>query len=234
MNTPRQLLGRIRLLVIVIMVGLIVSGLTAIPLETEMRWLNHALGINTTEATTHSGLEHWLTKVHDGLKDTNERYPFIAYGTDWLAFGHLMIALVFVGAWRDPVRNKWLFDYGLVAGLLALMTVLLLGFAPVAWVFSQSTESVVMMGFLHLIFWSIAAYFGVRFLLAGFLAQRMNHPSAIGLWTIIFMFVMLQMSTSLRPIIGEAETLLPTEKKFFLVHWAESLRDSRTNDTPFR
>ena len=32
-------------------------------------------------------------KVRDALNDTYSRYPFIAYGTDWLAFGHFVIAL---------------------------------------------------------------------------------------------------------------------------------------------
>jgi hypothetical protein len=41
---------------------------------------------------------------------------------------------------------------------------------------------------------------------------------------IIFLLVMLQMTTTLRPIVGTAETFLPTEKKFFLNHWAQSLR----------
>ena len=58
--------------------------------------------------------------------------------------------------------------FGLVAGLLALMTVLLIGFAPVAWVFSQSTSSLVAMGALHLAFWLVATVFGLRFLFAGF------------------------------------------------------------------
>ena len=31
---------------------------------------------------------------------------------------------------------------GLLAGLLMLMTILLIGFAPAAWIFSQSTESI--------------------------------------------------------------------------------------------
>src|SRR5262245_58266586 len=57
---------------------------------------------------------------------------------------------------------------GLVAGLLMLMTILLIGFAPVAWLFSQSTESVVWMGILHLLFWFIATFFGLRFLESGF------------------------------------------------------------------
>ena len=56
----------------------------------------------------------------------------------------------------------------LVAGLLALMTILLIGFAPVAWVFSQSTESVGWMGALHLAFAIISLFFGLRFLRSGF------------------------------------------------------------------
>jgi hypothetical protein len=32
------------------------------------------------------------------------------------------------------------------------------------------------------------------------------------------------MTTALRPIIGKADTLLPTEKKFFLQHWGDSMR----------
>lgn len=114
---------------------------------------------------------------------------------------------------------------GLVAGLLALTAVMLLGFAPVAWVFSQSTESVVAMGALHLLFWLIATAFGLRFLQTAFdhlNARGENRP--LGVWLVIFVLVVLQMTTALRPLIGTAPTLLPTEKKFFLTHWGENLR----------
>lgn len=111
---------------------------------------------------------------------------------------------------------------GLIAGLLALMTVLLIGFAPVAWVFSQSTDSLPAMGALHLAFWTIATYFGLRFLCAGF-AQLSGRSGGLGVWIIIFLLVMVQMTTTLRPIVGTADTLLPTEKKFFLKHWLEQL-----------
>ena len=56
----------------------------------------------------------WLHTVHDALATTNQRYPFLAYGTDWLAFGHLAIAVAFLGLWIDPVRNKWLITWGLI------------------------------------------------------------------------------------------------------------------------
>jgi hypothetical protein len=112
---------------------------------------------------------------------------------------------------------------GLLAGLLALMTVLLVGFAPVAWVFSQSTKSVGAMGALHLMFFLVATCFGLRFLLAGF--SQLNTTSAgLSVWTLIFILVLLQMTTALRPFIGTADTFFPPEKKFFIAHWAECLR----------
>jgi hypothetical protein len=113
---------------------------------------------------------------------------------------------------------------GFVAGQLALMTVLLVGFAPVAWVFSQSTESAAAMGAMHLAFGLIATYFGLRFLNTAF--QHLNARSGSGLkvWMVIFILVLLQMTTALRPIIGTSDTFLPAKKMFFVSHWAECLR----------
>ena len=110
----------------------------------------------------------------------------------------------------------------MIAGLIALMTVLLIGFAPIAWVFSQSTESLPAMGALHLIFWFIATYFGLRFLHAGF-THLSARPAGLRVWVVIFLLVMIQMTTALRPIVGTADSLLPTEKKFFVKHWLEQL-----------
>jgi hypothetical protein len=117
--------------------------------------------------------------------------------------------------------------FGLLAGLLMLMTVLLIGFAPVAWLFSQSTQSVSWMGALHLLFWFVAACFGFRFLHTGFAHSQARSPAGLSVWIIIFTLVMLQMTAALRPLIGTSSTLLPTEKKFFLAHWSDCL-NSRT------
>jgi hypothetical protein len=57
----------------------------------------------------------WVERVHQALMATNARYPFLAYGTDWLAFAHLVIAVAFLGPYVDPVRNKWLITFGLIA-----------------------------------------------------------------------------------------------------------------------
>jgi len=115
---------------------------------------------------------------------------------------------------------------GLVAGLLLLMTVLLIGFAPVAWLFSQSTNSLAWMGALHVSFGLIATFFGLRFLSTGFAQTQAKSLLGLRVWSVIFVLVALQMTTALRPLVGTTNTLLPTEKKFFLAHWAECLDEA--------
>lgn len=90
-------------------VGLVLSGITAFPLTWELGILvkNFANGGDP--------LSVWLRTVQQGLVETDAKYPFIAYGTDWLAFGHLVIATAFIGPLRDPVRNKWIIEWGMIA-----------------------------------------------------------------------------------------------------------------------
>jgi hypothetical protein len=128
MNPETSLLRRIKLFTWIFIVGLVLSGATAIPLQWELDVITKVLGISgATSAETANGLQHWLLKVREGLDDTYAKYPFIAYGTDWLAFGHFMIALVFVGALRDPVRNKWLYAFGMLACVALVPYALIMG-----------------------------------------------------------------------------------------------------------
>jgi hypothetical protein len=115
---------------------------------------------------------------------------------------------------------------GLLSGLFMLMTVLLIGFAPVAWLFSQSTESVVWMGVLHLAFWLVSTLFGLRFLETGFSHAKARSNAGLNVWIVIFLLVAVQMTTALRPIVGKASTFFPTEKKFFVTYWGECLNST--------
>lgn len=110
--TSQSRLRRIRILLVVVVVGLVVSGLTAFPLELETRYLLTSL---QPLAPRVPALVDWIRRVHDGLADTGRRYPFISYGTDWLAFAHLVIAVAFWGPLRDPVRNVWVVKFGMIA-----------------------------------------------------------------------------------------------------------------------
>jgi hypothetical protein len=147
-----------------------------------------------------------------------------------IAAGLLVSALIclpslYIFSCLSGSRARLLEVGGLVAGLLALITVLLIGFAPVAWVFSQSTQSQVAMGSLHLVFFAIALGFGLRFLVNGFAHLEAKSNAGLNVWILIFLLVTLQMSTALRPLVGTADTLLPTEKKFFVTHWFDSLKE---------
>lgn len=113
--------------------------------------------------------------------------------------------------------------FGALLGMVALTTLLLIGFAPVAWIFSQSTESVAMMGMLHLFFWVIGLWFGLRIIKGLLVCSGAPDHGHLRVWVIIFVLVSLQMTSVLRPLIGTADTLLPTQKKFFVQHWFSSL-----------
>jgi hypothetical protein len=109
-------LRRIRFWVAVFMAGLVLSGATAFPLETELRGLVSFLHTNLLLPLAQSTrLLPWVERVSGALTATNASYPFLAYGTDWLAFAHLVIAVAFIGPFVDPVRNKWVVTFGLIA-----------------------------------------------------------------------------------------------------------------------
>ncbi len=106
-----------------------------------------------------------------------------------------------------------------LAAVLALCGALLLGFTPVLWVFSQSTESEAFFGVLVGLAWGISVFFGIGILFKMVkLAQPVN-TGPLRIWVAIFLLVTLQMSTTLRPLIGTSDRLINTEKMFFLEHW---------------
>lgn len=92
MNRAELLRRRLRLWTWFFIVGLVLSGLTAIPIQTQFdlaaRWLGSDFGGG-------GAVPEFIAK--------------------WLAFGHVAIGIAFVGALRDPVRNRWLYDFGLLA-----------------------------------------------------------------------------------------------------------------------
>jgi hypothetical protein len=117
----------VRLLLVAFVVALILSGLTAFPLTWELRVLVHWFGEGTVLGASLPGLAHWLTYVRDGLETVARDYPFLAYGTDWLAFAHLVIAVAFLGPLKDPVRNVWVIDFGIIACLMVIPLALICG-----------------------------------------------------------------------------------------------------------
>jgi len=107
-----KLKNQIRNWVIFFMFGLVISGATAFPLENELNWLA------AHSAWLPSSLSQWAGQTAQGLTQTNASFPFISYGTDWLAFAHIIIALLFIGVLRDPVRNIWIVEWAMLCCVL--------------------------------------------------------------------------------------------------------------------
>ena len=126
-------LRTIRIWLSIFIAGLILSGVTAFPLEHETAWLASFL---TVHPILPQGIILWIDRVHQALYEDSIRAPYLAYGTDWLAFAHLTLAVLFLGPLVDPVRNKWVLQFGLIAcaGVLALALIAgpLRGI-PIAW-----------------------------------------------------------------------------------------------------
>ena len=113
---------------------------------------------------------------------------------------------------------------GALFAAVGLGALLLIGFAPVAWIFSQSTDSVAFMAALHLILWAIGISFGLRLVAAMGRLLTGSARSHLKLWGFIFIVVCLQMTTTLRPIVGTSKHFLPGEKKFVLAQWLETMK----------
>lgn len=95
----KTLQNKIRLLILFFIVALAMSGITAFPIQTELQYLadhKHLLP---------DFMEPWIMEVYTGIKNTYNQYLFIGYGTDWLAFAHLVIAINFIGPLKNPVKK---------------------------------------------------------------------------------------------------------------------------------
>ena len=127
MSDLQKLKLKFRIWLVLFIIGVVISGLTAFPLITEVEVLNSLIGEGTFMERTFAPMAEWITRVHNGLTQMQKDQPYIFYGTDWLAFGHLVIAIAFLGPLKDPVKNKWIIDFGMIACILVIPLALICG-----------------------------------------------------------------------------------------------------------
>ncbi len=116
-----KLITRIRLLISFFVIALMLSGITAMPAETELRWLMQYKEMFPDR------LGNWLQTCYEALTATNSKYPFLAYGYDWLAFAHIVIALSFIGPYKDPVKNAWIIDWQMICCIAVIPLAMIAG-----------------------------------------------------------------------------------------------------------
>jgi hypothetical protein len=147
MNNDRKLKSTRRLLILFI-VCLFLSGLSAIPVHTELAILEQLFS-----RVTWVGL--WLNKVHLAYNEVTTQYPFLFYGYDWLAFAHFILAILFIGPYRDPIRNIWVIQFGLIACVLVIPFAFIAGSLrgiPIGWRLIDCSFGVVGYFFLSVVF----------------------------------------------------------------------------------
>lgn len=119
----------IRSLLAFFIVALLVGGFTAIPIITELSAL---LKIFPAD----SFMYYWLQKVLLAYKNVNEEYSFLLYGYDWLAFAHFILVILFIGPYKNPVKNIWVIEFGLIACVLIFPLTFIAGYfrkIPIGW-----------------------------------------------------------------------------------------------------
>jgi len=95
--------------------GLVVSGVTVWPALRELKW---AVGIAWGDSEPAGVLHAFVLRAIEGLESVEESYPLMLYAHDWLAFAHIALAILFAGAIKDPVRNVWVVQCGLIMCVL--------------------------------------------------------------------------------------------------------------------
>jgi len=131
MSTDKNSLERkIRLAIWITIIGLVLNGLTAFALHYE---LNIALHFNSLLPAS---IYNWLVQVRGAVIENEERFPFMLYGYDWLGFAHILIAILFIGALKDPIKNEWVVKFGMIAAALSVLMALVFErfrSVPLAW-----------------------------------------------------------------------------------------------------
>ena len=108
-------LTQIRIALMIFIILLILSGITAFPLRTEMDFLL------LHKAAFPDFISDWIGEVYQAVEKTPD---LVLYGTDWLAFAHIIIALFFIPVYADPIRYK----ANLVVAMMACASVFPLAF----------------------------------------------------------------------------------------------------------
>jgi hypothetical protein len=120
-NTPNQIISSIKKWILFFMVSLAFSGITAFPVETELNLIIQYFTFLP------SSILQFLTGILNQVHTTNQNFPQLFYGYDWLVFAHVMLSILFIGVYRNPVKNIWIIEFGMLACILVFPTAFICG-----------------------------------------------------------------------------------------------------------
>jgi hypothetical protein len=125
--TKTRALTQTRVIFGLFSIALIGSGLTAIFAREGLQLLYPLFSPGSILDRLWPSMAEWLISVYLSVEATYTSYPFLAYGYDWLAFGHFIISIPFLMAIRDPLRLEWVVEYGIAACIAVLPFAIVFG-----------------------------------------------------------------------------------------------------------
>lgn len=156
-------------------------------------------------ATTGGGIQYWLVPA---------KFAVGIFLSALICLPSLHIFSCMSGLTQDARTTA----VSLLMGV-GLTSLLLVGFAPIAWIFSQATSSPVALGTLNIAFLFISACFGLRLVHRALASVGLGNGGGLVIWSILFVLVLFQMTTTLRPLVGPFDGHWFQPRMFFLEHW---------------
>ena len=125
-------------MLVVVALGLFVSGVTIWPWEIEL-----SFAISTLQSIQGpEPLIQLLQEIRHDMRMLDENNSFVLYVADWLAFAHLVLAALFLMALKDPIRNVLVVRFGILCSLsvpiLAIICIPMRGI-PLFWILIDSS-----------------------------------------------------------------------------------------------
>jgi len=163
----------------------------------------------------------WKVALADALKA-----PLVAAFSLLLCFPSLYVFACVSGAALSVLQTV-----ALGCSCLAMTGLLLVGLAPVAWLFAVSTENLPFVVMLAFLIWFIAEMFTIRYV--GKLRENplFEQQSGITIWFAILAVVTLQMTTCMRPMLDKkiSKRLWAEDKMFFMSHLSHVFETNKNN-----
>lgn len=108
-DIKKQHMKTIRIHLILFISLLAISGITAFPIQTEIDFMmNHIDSFPPF-------LRDWIESLYHDIHNTPS---VMFYGTDWLAFAHIIIGLFFIPVYLNPEKYKINLQIGIAACFL--------------------------------------------------------------------------------------------------------------------
>lgn len=151
------------------------------------------------------------------------KVPLVAVCSLLLCFPSLYVFTCVAGS---PLSVSQTFVLG--CSCLAMIGLILVGLAPVAWLFAVSTENLAFVTLLTFLIWLVSIGFAARYV-----EKLKTHPffqrqAGIKLWFVILIVVTLQMTTCMRPMLtAPTDGWWTSEKQFFLSHFESALNQEK-------